>query len=96
MQENQKWEGKRTNFKIGDVVVVYKTNVSRNHWSTARTIDVNSDKKGLVRSVLLRMGERLASENSKRELERPIDKIVLILGSDEVRFPTKKPCVEMK
>ena len=44
----------------------------------ARIIDVNSDKKELVRSVLLCMAER------------PIDKIVFILGSDEVQFPTKK------
>ena len=47
-------------------------------------IIVNSDKKGLVRSVLLRMGERSGNDNSKRELERPIVKIVLIMGSDEV------------
>ena len=44
----------------------------------ARIIDVNSDKKELVLSVLLCMAER------------PIDKIVFILGSDEVQFPTKK------
>ena len=36
------------------------------------------------------MGERLGNENSKRELEWPIDKIVLIMGSDEVGFPTEK------
>ena len=90
MQERQKWQGKRRNFKIGDIVVVHQNNVSRNHWPMARIINVNSDKKGLVRSVILRMGERLGNENSKRELERPVDKIVLIMGSDEVRFPTKK------
>ena len=56
----------------------------------ARIIDVNSDKKGLVRIVLLRMREGSGNENSKRELEQTIDKIVLIMGSDEVLFPTKK------
>ena len=56
----------------------------------ARIIDVNSNKKRLARSVLLCMGERSGNENSKRELERPIDKIVLIMGGDEVRIPTKK------
>ena len=90
MQDCQKWQGKRRNFKIGDIVVVYQNNVSRNHWPMARIIDVNSDKKGLVRSVLLHMGERSGNENSKRELEQTIDKIVLIMGSDEVLFPTKK------
>ena len=90
LQERQKWQGKRRNFKIGDIVVVHQNNVSRNHWPMARIINVNSDKKGLVRSVILRMGERLGNENSKRELERPVDKIVLIMGSDEVWFPTEK------
>ena len=31
LQERQKWEGKRRNFKIGDIVVVYQNNVSRHH-----------------------------------------------------------------
>ena len=90
MQERQKWEGKRRNFKIGDIVAVYQNNVSRKHWPMARIIYLNSDKKGLVGSVLLRMGERSGDENSKREF-KPIGKIVLIMGSDEVRFPTEKP-----
>ena len=50
-----------------------------------RIIDVNSDKKELVRSVLLCMAERPIDK-----IEQPIDKIVFILGSDEVQFPTKK------
>ena len=90
LQERQKCQGKRRNFKIGDIIVVYQNNISRNHWPMARIIDVNSDKKGLVRSVLLRMGEGSGNENSKRELEQTIDKIVLIMESDEVLFPTKK------
>ena len=90
LQECQKWEGKRRNFKIGHIVVVDQNIVSRNHRQMARITDVNSDKKGLARSVLLRMGDRSGNENSKRELEQPIDKIMLIMGSDEVRFPTEK------
>ena len=90
MQERQKCEGKRRNFKIGDIVAVYQNNVPRNHWPMARIVYLNSDKKGLVASVLLRMGERSGNENSKREF-KPIGKIVLIMGSDEVRFPTEKP-----
>ena len=61
MQECQKWEGKRRNFKIRDIVVVYQ-NVSRNHWLMARIIDVNGNK-GLFRSVLLHMGEQSGNEN---------------------------------
>ena len=50
---------------------------------------VNSSKV-LVCSKLLRMGDRSENENSKRELEQPIGKKVLILGRDEVRFPTEE------
>ena len=89
LQEHQKSDGKRRNFKIKDIVV-YQNIVSRNHWPMATIINVNSDKKGLVRSVLLRMGEPSGNEKLKRELERPIDKIVLILGSDIVRFLAEK------
>ena len=42
----------------------------------ARIIGVNSNKKGLIRSVLLYMGglnSRSGNESSKRELEQSID-----------------------
>ena len=78
LQERQKWEGQKRSCKIGDIFIVYQVNVSRNHWPISRIIGVNSIKKGLVYSVLLRMGEQLGNENSKLELEQPI------LGSDEV------------
>ena len=47
--------------------------------------DVNNDQKGLVWSVKSKIGERAGNENSKRKLERPIDKIVLLLESDNVK-----------
>ena len=71
-QGRQKWEGKRRNFKIGDIVVVYQKNVSRNHWPMARIIDVNSDIKGLARSVLLRMGERSGSRTQNVNWNDPL------------------------
>ena len=89
-REKKKWKGKKRNFKIGDIVIAYHVNVSRNHWPMARVIGVKSNKKGLVHSVLLCMEEWSGNENSTCELEQPIDKIVLILGNDEVWFPNKK------
>ena len=59
-------KSKKRNFRIGDIVIVYQDNVSRKHWPMARITDVKSNKKGLVRSVLLRKGERSGSENSRR------------------------------
>ena len=50
-----------------------------------RIIDVNNDQKGFVQSVILKIGERAGNENSKRKLEWPTDKIVLLLESDNVK-----------
>ena len=50
-----------------------------------RITDVNNDQNGFFRSVTLKMGERAGNENSKRKLERPIDKIALLLESDNVK-----------
>ena len=47
-----------------------------------RITDINNDRKGLVRGVTLKIGERTENENSKCKLEQPIDKIVLLLKSD--------------
>ena len=50
-----------------------------------RIIDVNNDQRGLVRSVTLKIGEYAGNENSKHKLKQPIDKIVLLLESGNVK-----------
>ena len=90
LQELQIWDGKKRNFKIRDIVVVYQNNVSRTHWPMARITDFNSNKKGLVHSVRLCMGEHSGNKNSKHELEQPIDKIVLYLGVMKFNSPLKR------
>ena len=49
-----------------------------------KVIDVNNNQKGLLRNVTLKIVERAGDENSKRKLERPIDKTVLLLESGNV------------
>ena len=89
----QKWEGKKTNFKIGDIVIVYQDNVSRNHWPMAKIINVNSNKKGLVLSVLLCMGKRSGNNvNCNNQLTR----WCWYLGVMKFDSPPKQPCVEIK
>ena len=51
----------------------------------ARKIDLNSNKKGLVCSVLLCMGERSGNKNSKHELEKKQPLWPLFM--DEVQLP---------
>ena len=47
-------------------------NLARNQWSMAKVVDTKADDHGLVRSVQLRMP-------NGSTLERPIDKLVLLL-----------------
>ena len=85
LQESQKWTSRRRNFRVDDLVLLKQSDVPRNQWSMGRITDVNNDQNGFFRSVTLKMGERAGNENSKRKLERPIDKIALLLESDNVK-----------
>ena len=85
LQERQKWTSRRRNFRVNDIALLKQSDVPRNRWSMGRVTDVNNDQNGFVRSVTLKMGERAGNENSKRKLERPIDKIALLLESDNVK-----------
>ena len=49
--------------------------VPRNQWNMARVVDVYQDSKGQVRSVKVTM--------ATTTLERPIQKLVLILENEE-------------
>ena len=82
LQECQKWTSKRRNFRVDYIVLLKQSDVPRNQWSMGTVIDVNNDRKGLVRNVTLKIGERAGNENSKRKLVQPIDKIVLLLEID--------------
>ena len=62
LQERQKWTSKRRNFRVDDIVLLKQSDVPRNQWSMGRVIDVNNDRKGFVRSVTLKIGERAGNE----------------------------------
>ena len=78
LQERQKWNTRRRNFVIGDIVLLKTMDVSRNKWPMAKVTATKSDQNGLVRSVYLKIGDREETEKSKI-VERPVDKIVLLL-----------------
>ena len=69
---------------VDDIVLLKQSDVPQNQWSMGRATEVHNDQKGLVRSVTLKIGEHAGNKNTKHKLERPIDKIVLLLGSDNV------------
>ena len=56
--------------------------VSRNKWPMASVTATKSDQNGLVRSIYLKIGDRLGREKAKNIVERPVDKTALLLKSD--------------
>ena len=82
LQERQKWNTRRRNFVIGDIVLLKTMDVSRNKWPMAKVTATKSDQNGLVRSVYLKIGDRPETEKSKNIVERPVDQIVLLLENN--------------
>lgn len=74
LQKRQKWNEKRRNFIIGDVVLIVDNQAPRNCWPMGRIIKTMPDSKGFVRRVLLK--------TKTKDLERPVDKICLLLEAE--------------
>ena len=74
LQARTKWTQPRRNFKTGDVVLLKENQSPRNRWSLARVVNAHPDDQDQVRSVTV-----LTPSGSK--LERPINKLVLLVES---------------
>ena len=88
LQERQKWSKTRRNVRKGDIVLLKDDNVARNHWKSARVEEANADEDGLVRNVKVVVSDACLSQKGERQrnpsvLERPIQKIVVIMKSEE-------------
>ena len=59
----------------GDLVLIADDRVPRNQWNMARVVDSRPDSKGQVRSV--------KGSTATTTLERPIQKLVLILENEK-------------
>lgn len=94
LQERQKWVHPRRNMQIGDIVLLREDNVPRNSWRMARIEDVYTDEDGLVRKVKLVVGDSSLNVKGERVraktvLERPIQKLVLLLKCDDDQVKDK-------
>ena len=79
LQQRNKWTSPKRNFQINDVVLIKEESTPRNQWPMGRVINViTSNHDELVRTVDLRCSA------SNITLRRPIHKLVLLLGADEV------------
>ena len=83
----QKWHVARRNLKVNDVVIIKEDLLPRNQWQLGRIVETTVDSDGLVRRVKLQVGEKnsgkLYSKSKLTVLERPIQKLVLILESEQ-------------
>ena len=75
LQQRGKWNRPQRNFEKGDLVLIVDDRVPRNDWNMAQVVDVHPDSNGQVRSVRV--------TTATTTLNRPIDKLVLILEDKE-------------
>ena len=88
LQERQKWTQPRRGLRVGDVVMVKSPNVSRSQWQLARVANVYPSADGYVRKVQVALADsnldkRGVRRGPMRYLERPVQKLVLLVPSPE-------------
>lgn len=88
LQERQKWSKMRRNVQKGDIVLLKDDTAARNNWKSARVEEAYVDEDGLVRNVKVVVGDAHLNKKGERQrnasvLKRPIQKIVVILKSEE-------------
>ena len=86
LQQRTKWNVKRRNVRKGDVVIL-KDPQPRNCWQLGRIVEAIEGEDGLVRHVKVQKGDRSLDKQGRRInpvtiLERPIQKIVVLLEAD--------------
>ena len=82
LQSRQKWNSHRRNCKVGDIVLL-KDKAERNRWPMAKIIAANKGSDGFVQSVRLMLGASNNVDSVARHLERPVNKLVMLVENDE-------------
>ena len=70
LNERQKWQKRKPNIMVNDLVLVVNEAVPRSQWSTARVLETYPDARGDVHSVMVKTLHSI--------LKRPISKFCLI------------------
>ena len=82
LQGRQKWNSPKRNCKVGGIVLL-KDEAERNRWPMAKIIATNKGNDGFVRSVRLMLGASNKVDSVARYLERPVNKLVMLVENDE-------------
>ena len=82
LQSRTKWNDPARNCKVGDIVL-FKNEADCNQWPMAKIVATNRDDKGDVQSVKLLIGASNADDNTVRHLERPVNKLLILIESND-------------
>ena len=72
----------KRNCKVGDIVLL-KDEAERNRWPMAKIVATNKGNDGFIRSVRLMFGASNKVDSAARYLERPVNKLVILVENDE-------------
>ena len=85
LQNREKWNNQKRNCQFGDIVLL-RQEADRNQWPMARNANVYSDSKGNVRNMRLLYDASDKSDNSTRYLERPVNKLVVLVENKSLKI----------
>jgi len=102
LQQRSKWTRPRRNMCVGDIVLVKDENLPRNAWQLSRVAEVYPSADGFVRKVKVATADKDLDEKGRRPgsvryLERPVQKLVLLLPAEETDrgFPAEEPHIQV-
>jgi hypothetical protein len=84
MQPLSKWNKPNKNLAVGNVVLIVDDALPRTQWKLGRVVTADPGSDGLVRKVQIKVGNPGLGNKSHtvtRYLERPVQKLVLLLDS---------------
>lgn len=99
LQPRKKWIAVRRNLQVNDIVIVIDESLPRNRWKLARVHETFPNDDGLVRKVKMAIATECLDDSGRPTkptayLERPVQKVVLLLPCDRVAdqgIPTEEP-----
>ena len=77
----KKWHTDNRDLAIDDVVIIYDKDLPRGHWKIGIITQATPSSDGRVRHVLVKYKNHLSK--SYTEIERPVQKLIVILSADE-------------
>ena len=79
--ERPKWHCEKRNIAVGDIVLIQDKNLNRNQWKLGMVIEANPGVDKKVRNVRVKYIN--SSSGSKIEVERPIQRLIVLLAANE-------------